>query len=258
VSEILKPFYIHLFMEMTKLLYLDDSYLQEFDAKIIDVRLDSVVLDQTGFFYSSGGQPSDSGILIVDGKQFTVKDVMKMGGQVLHMLDSVDGLKTGDIVHGKIDWRRRYNHMRMHTAAHMLSSVMYKNGKIMITGNQLGEEHTRFDFSMEDYNPEFMKACIDEANEQIQRGADVKVYTLATEEAFKIDGILKLQGALPPNLKELRIVEICGIDIQADGGTHVKNTAEIGQIIFEKAKNKGANNRRVYFTLNPVEVSTPA
>lgn len=237
-------------MESTKSLYLKDPYTHEFDAKIIDKTEGGVVLDATAFYHTSGGQPCDTGTLSINNMEYQVKEVRKKDGVIVHTLNSIEGLSIGDHVHGKIDWSKRYVHMRMHTAAHILASVMYKKGKILITGNQLGQEHTRFDFSMEDYDPEFMKSCIDEANEQIKKGIDVLVYTLPSEEAFKIEGISKLKGALPPDLKELRIVEIPGIDIQADGGTHVKNTKEIGKIVFEKAKNKGAINRRVYFRLD--------
>ncbi|MFH0927136.1 MAG: alanyl-tRNA editing protein [Candidatus Micrarchaeota archaeon] len=242
-------------MAQTKLLFLEDSYLQEADAKVIESLLDGVVLDQTVFYYTSGGQPCDGGKISKKTesgeKEYEVKEVRKKDGKVIHYLDAGHGLSEGDSVHLKIDWQKRYALMRMHTAAHVLVATMYKNGQIMVTGNQLGADKTRFDFNMQNYDPQFMQKCIAEANEELAKGHEIKSYTLPREEALKIEGIVKLAAALPPSLTRLRIVEIGNLDTQADGGTHVKNTKEAGALQLIKCENKGSQNRRLSFSLSP-------
>jgi len=256
----------------TQLLFLEDSYAQEAQAKIIEILPEGAVFDKTIFFYTSGGQPCDTGTIIkkaggekgsiikenagdeknnagAGGKEYFVKEVRKKDGKIIHFIEGAHDLQEGDEIFEKIDWEKRYKLMRMHTAAHVLASIMFKQGKIMITGNQLGEEKTRFDFNMQNYDTQFMQKCIGDANEALSQGHKVKTYSLPREEAMKIEGVVKLAGALPPSLTRLRIVEIGEIDVQADGGTHVKNTREVGKIIFEKGENKGKENRRIYFKL---------
>ena len=137
----------------------------------------------------------------------------------------------------------------MHTAAHLISAILYKHEQVLITGNQLGIDKSRIDFNLEKLDREKIKQYIDEANQLIEKGADVKIYFLPREEALKIPTISRLAKGLL-DLKEFRIVEIEGIDIQADGGTHVRNIKEIGNIELLKIDNKGKNNRRLYFTLS--------
>ncbi len=238
---------------MTVLLFQTDSYATEFDAKVVSVRPDGgIVLDQTLFYYTSGGQPCDIGEITRknDGLKIQIKEVRKMDGAVVHIPSSPSSFAQNDFVHGKIDWTRRYKLMRTHTSGHVLSAILYAKG-ILITGNQLGIEHTRFDFNMENFDRFILETCIEEANRRCAEGHEIKVYFLPREEAQKLPGMVKLATALPPDIQILRIVEIEGIDTQADGGTHVKNTKEVGTIEFEKAENKGAANRRIYFTLKP-------
>ena len=155
-----------------------------------------------------------------------------------------------DIVHCKIDWEKRYRLMRMHTAAHIIDAILFNECGALCTGNQLGIEKSRIDFSLEVLEKDKIEQYIGIANEWVQKGVDVKIYSLPREEALKIPGIVKLATVMPPEVKELRIVEIPGIDIQADGGTQVKNTKEIGKISLVSVENKGKNNRRMYFTLD--------
>ena len=137
----------------------------------------------------------------------------------------------------------------MHTAAHLLSSIFNKEYGVLITGNQIDEDKTRIDFNMENFDRGNIIKIIETANELIKQDITIKTYYLPREEAMKITGVVKLAGALPPDVNELRIVEIPGVDIQADGGTHVKSLAEIGTIEFLKAENKGKDNRRVYYSV---------
>jgi len=177
-----------------------------------------------------------------------VKNVVKRDGRVLHELDRA-GLKAGDYVRGLLDWDRRYRIMRMHTAAHLLSAIFYKEGGAMITGNQLDLDKSRIDFSLEAFERDRMLAFVAKANQYVRGDLPVKIYFLPRDEAMKIPEVIKLANVLPPSIDQLRIVEIEGIDMQADGGNHIKRLGEIGEIEALKFENKGKSNRRVYYTL---------
>ena len=234
---------------MEKALYMNDSYLKEFEAAVESVKDDKyIVLDRTTFYPVGGGQPHDTGSMICNGEEYPVVYVGKFSGQISHEV-SKPGLRVDDKIIGKINWDRRYKFMRMHTAAHLLISIFNKEANVLITGNQIDEEKTRIDFNMENFDREKIMKYIETANEIIKQDLPVKVYYLPREDAMKIPGVVKLAGALPPDVQTLRIVEIPGIDLQADGGTHVKSLAEIGTIEFVKAENKGKDNRRVYYTV---------
>jgi len=231
---------------MIQALYLNDAYLQEFEAKVMKADGKFVILDRTVFYPSSGGQPHDTGSLYKGQEEYKVVYVKKMPEGISHELDK-EGLQEGETIKGKIDWQRRYKLMKMHTASHLLASIFYKTGAL-ITGNQLGTEKSRIDFSLEAFDKEKINEYIKEANNLIQKGAEIKTYWIKRQEALQEPELAKLAKGLP-NLQQIRIVEIQGIDKQADGGTHVKNLKEIGKIEFLKAENKGKNNRRVYFKL---------
>jgi Ser-tRNA(Ala) deacylase AlaX len=239
----------------TKLLYLDDSYAKEFDASVIDIMASDqdgaiyVVLSQTLFYARGGGQPSDTGAIECSGVSYAVLEVIKRDGKILHKMDK-SGLKKNDEVHGMIDWDRRYMLMRMHTASHLLDAVLYKDGKILVTGNELGIDKSRIDFNMSEFSIDRVQEYVNEANRIIAKDLSVKNYYLSREEAFKIPGIVKLAGALPPDLPILRITEIIGLDIQADGGTHVRSLGEIGKINILCIENKGKERKRICYTLS--------
>ena len=234
-------------------LYLDDSYLTECISRVAHVKDGKhVSLSRTVFYPRGGGQPCDTGKLVraSDGKEFPVVSVVKADGGISHEV-SVEGLTEGDEVRCIIDWARRHKLMRMHTAGHILSAIMFKRQGIMITGNQLDIDKTRFDFSMENFDKSAFQSLVDEANAAIARNLEVSVSSLPREEAMKIEGAVKLAVALPPDVKELRMVRIGDVDYQADGGTHVRNTSEIGKLLFLGAENKGKANRRIYYGLEP-------
>ena len=230
---------------------MEDPYLKECDATITNVS-DSkyIVLDQTVFYPKGGGQINDVGEMTRDSEVFNVVYVGKFSGEVSHEVDRA-GLKVGDRVHCKIDWDRRYRMMRSHTAAHVLITILCNKTNALVTGNELTLEKSRFDFNLENFDRDIFMSCIDEANEIFKKDVPVKTYELPREEALKIPGMVKMAEALPPQVSKLRIVEIEGIDKQADGGTHVRNLREVGQIEFLKAENKGKNNRRVYYRILP-------
>lgn len=236
---------------VTRLLYLDDSYLRVFDSKVLDVQENRVILADTAFYPTGGGQPHDTGKLTsaIDGQVYSVLDVIKGDGGVVHVLDR-GGLSVGDEVRGELDWTRRYRLMRMHTAAHLLSAVLFKETGALITGNQKGVDRSRIDFDLEAFEREKITEYVNKANELASQGVPVRTYYLRRDEAMQIPGVVKLAGALPPEVEVLRIVEIQGIDVQADAGTHVRNTSEIGKIEVVKMENRGRHNRRLYFTLS--------
>lgn len=230
-------------------LYMTDSYLKEFETTITEVNKEKfIVLDNTAFYPTSGGQPNDTGIIVKDGQEFNVVYCGKFSGQISHEVDK-EGLQVGDKVKCTLDWNRRYKLMRMHTAAHILSQVLFRDTKALITGNQLNEDKSRIDFSLEDYNRDKIDEYIGYANKIIEQDLLVNIEIKSREEAMKLPSVTRLAKGLPESLKELRIVSIGDFDIQADGGTHVKSTKEIGKISLLKVDNKGKNNRRLYFAL---------
>jgi len=232
---------------MTELLYLKDSYLKEFDASIAEVleAQNAIVLDKTAFYVQGGGQPCDTGVL--GGKK--VLEVVKKEGKVLHKLENAQGLSAGMKVHGAIDWARRYWFMKMHSVGHIIAGVIFKQTGNMITGNQLGNPESRVDFNTEDYSPEFFKMIESKTNEVIARNLEQEISFMPREQALSIPELFRLKDVMPKEIQEFRIVRIGDFDVQADGGTLVKNTEEIGRMKITRTENKGAKNRRLYFTL---------
>ena len=234
---------------MTKALYLVDSYLKEADAEVASVKDGKfVVLNQTIFYPNGGGQPYDKGKIIRGNEAFDVGYVGKFSGEISHEVDR-PSLRAGDKVHLVLDWERRYKLMRSHTAAHVVASLLNQGTGALITGNQLDVDHIRFDFNLQQFDREVLERYLQKANQLFGTDVPVKWYELPREEAMKIPGVVKMAGAFPPELPSLRIVEIVGVDKQADGGTHVHNLKEVGQVQFIKSENKGKNNRRIYFKL---------
>jgi Ser-tRNA(Ala) deacylase AlaX len=234
---------------MTEALFLINSYLKESPAKVVSVKDGKyVILDRTIFYPKGGGQPHDTGKMINHDAVYNVTYVGKFSGEISHEVDH-PGLRTGDSVNCILDWERRYKLMRSHTAAHVLASLLNQGTGAFITGNQLEEDHVRFDFSLEKYDRAVLEEYVAKANKLFATDIPVKWYELPREEAMKIPGIVKMANAFPSSLPSLRIVEIVGVDKQADGGTHVRNLKEVGEIELVKTENKGKHNRRIYFKL---------
>ncbi|MEM3381346.1 MAG: alanyl-tRNA editing protein AlaXM [Candidatus Bathyarchaeia archaeon] len=236
---------------MSRLLYLEDPYLKECEAEVKTVKESKyIVLDQTVFYPKGGGQPNDTGIIIKEENVYSVVYVGKFSGETSHEVDK-PGLRIGDRVLCRLDWERRYRLMRSHTSAHVLAAILCNRTGALITGNELSPDKVRFDFNLESFDREIFMNCVQEANLLFKKNIPVKTYELPREEALKIPGVIKMAEALPPAIPRLRIVEIEGVDKQADGGTHVRNLSEVGEIMFLKAENKGRNNRRIYYKLIP-------
>jgi len=231
---------------MTRKLYWEDAYLTEFDATVTSIDGNQVVLDETAFHPRGGGLLGDTGIL---GGVKVLDSVKRQDDSIAHVLECANSLTVGTQVHGVIDWDRRHRIMRMHTCAHLLSAIFHKQTGALITGNQIEPDKSRIDFSLDDFDREKMLVYCNQANEAVAKNPSVKTYFMNREEALKIPGITKLASVMPPALKELRIVEIEGYDLQADGGVHVRKLGEIGKIEPLKFENKGKSNRRMYFTI---------
>ncbi|HII65189.1 TPA: alanyl-tRNA editing protein [Candidatus Woesearchaeota archaeon] len=228
-------------------LYMTDSYCREFEATVASVADGRyVVLDRSAFYPQGGGQPSDTGVLLCNTGEYPIVSVKKINGIACHETPN-PGLKAGDRVLGKINWERRYALMRMHTAAHLLAAIIHTKTRALITGNQLDVGKSRIDFSLEQFDQEKFREYVAVANELIRKDLPVSVSFMPRDEALKMPGMVKLAGALPPSVQELRIVSIEGVDTQADGGTHVKSLKEIGTIELLKMENKGKDNRRMYY-----------
>jgi misacylated tRNA(Ala) deacylase len=232
---------------LTEKLFWQDMYLREFDARVESVEEGGVRLDRTVFNPRGGGLVSDVGRL--NGAE--VVEVVKKDEEIYHVLGAGASLKPGEAVHGVIDWERRYRVMRMHTTAHILSAVVNRETGALITGNQISPVESRIDFSLEAFDRDKFGGYVKMANEAAAGGAEVRTFFMKREEALNTPGFVKLADALPPAVAELRIVQIGRIDTQADGGVHVKNTSEIGEIVVNKIENKGKSNRRLYFSLKP-------
>ena len=229
---------------------MNDAYLKEWEAKVVSVKEGKyIVLDKTAFYPKGGGQPGDEGFITKNGEKFKVVYVGKFSGKISHEVDK-PGLKEGDLVKCELDWNRRYTFMRFHTASHLISNILYRRANAKITGNQIGLDKTRMDFSMKDYSPEKLKAFVNEANEIIKQDLPITIDYLSKTEVMDKPELARLAMGLPKNIKEFRIVRIGDIDEQVDGGTHVNHLKEIGTIEVTKTVNKGKDNRRMYFVLS--------
>ncbi|HLT20812.1 MAG TPA: alanyl-tRNA editing protein AlaXM [Thermomicrobiales bacterium] len=234
-------------MSETALLYMDDSYLREFEAVVLDVTAEGdVILDQTAFYPTGGGQPNDTGRLIAGDLAWDVVDVRKRGATVLHRISGEGAPEVGQQVRGEIDWDRRYKLMRTHTALHVLCGVIFKEYGAPVTGANIQLDKARMDFELEDLNPERVERIETLVNEAIERQLPVSWRTIPREEAFQIPDLIRTKiNLLPEHITEVRVVEIEGLDLQADGGTHVRNTSEIGGLRVVGTRSKGKSNKRI-------------
>lgn len=233
---------------MVEKLYLTDCYIKEFKAKITKIDGNLVFLDKTAFYPGGGGVENDKGTFIFNGNKIEVTNVKEIDGEIAHEVTSAS-FKEGDEIIGVIDWERRYRMMRLHTASHIIAAIAYSKYNSKITGGNISPEYAKDDFDIDDKNK--LLEIVKEANEIAKKGLPVKIYFLKKEEALKIPGIVKLAERMPPNIDTWRIVEIEGIDIQADGGPHVSNTLEIGEIVPIKIENRGKGKKRIYYTVKP-------
>jgi misacylated tRNA(Ala) deacylase len=242
---------------MTELLYYQDAYLREFDAAVVDVDAGEttlrVVLDRTAFYPGGGGQPNDTGWLIINDARFGVTKVKRDGGKLWHWLATDGGepsIAIGDPVHGELDWERRYRLMRTHTAMHVLCGVVWRDYGASVTGGNMDPGKSRMDFEFESMTRDLISEIEAACNAEIAIDRDVRAQILPREEAFQIPDLIRTKiNLLPAGIQEVRTVEIVGLDLQADGGTHVNNTSEVGELRVVDYKSKGKINKRIYIEL---------
>jgi misacylated tRNA(Ala) deacylase len=225
----------------TELLYLRDAYLRSFDATVTSVDGTRVALDRTAFYPTGGGQPHDTGTL--GGRP--VVDVRKDGGVVWHTIDG-GAPAVGDVVHGELDWDRRHALMRTHTALHVLCGVIWNEWRVPVTGGNMEPLAARMDFEFDPLPEGFGARVEDLVNEALAADHRIEVMFLPRSEAVLDDDLIRTKVSLiPESVTEIRAVDIVGLDKQADGGTHVASTAEVGRIKVVKTESKGKGNKRI-------------
>jgi misacylated tRNA(Ala) deacylase len=238
---------------MTGLLYQTDSYLQEFEASVLAVQVETraVILDRTAFYPGGGGQPCDFGSLDFAGVIHPVEKVKKQGDDVLHFLGGIAPLPVaGASTRGTLDWARRYKLMRTHSALHVLCGTVFRDYGALVTGGDMEPLKGRMDFEFETMRGDLVREIEAAVNKEAGLGREIRVEILPREEAFQIPDLIRTKiNLLPEGIVQVRTVEIVGLDLQADGGTHVCNTNEIGTIRVTDYKSKGAINKRIYIEI---------
>jgi misacylated tRNA(Ala) deacylase len=235
---------------MTENLFLKDPYEKKFEARVVKLEGREVVLDRSAFYPGGGGQPADKGSLGIGPVKANVVDARREGTNIVHVLDKAIPDTVRDL-NGTLDWERRYAHMRYHTALHVLSGVIWRYFGAKVTGGQMRADRARMDFS---FPGEWTADVVGEierlTNEALAEERPVRVYELEREEAFAKPDLIRTQvNLVPERVRRIRIVEIEGLDTQADGGTHVANTREVGKMGITGHKSKGRQNKRTEFVL---------
>ena len=239
----------------TDQLFQTDSSLRGFDARVVavDPERHGVTLDRTALYPGGGGQPADLGTLGWDGGTATVTGSQRNGAAIVHLLDPDAPLpEAGTVVRGEVDWDRRYALMRMHTALHILCGVVFRDYGALVTGGNMEPDHARMDFEMDsaEFTPERVAEIGERANSEIANARDVRVAILPRDEAMRIPDLIRTKiNLLPEGITDIRTVEIVGLDLQADGGTHVSNTREVGCIEITGTRSKGRINKRITIAL---------
>jgi misacylated tRNA(Ala) deacylase len=232
---------------MTQLLFQTESYIREFDAVVTAVAAEhnAVVLDRSAFYPGGGGQPPDQGTLA--GRR--LRKLRRAGADIHHVLEGALPAE-GERVRGELDWDRRYRLMRTHTAMHVLCGVVFRDYGALVTGGEMEPLRGRMDFEFERLERSLVTEIESAVNREIEAAREVSIRIVPRAEAFQIPDLIRTKiNLLPAGIQEVRTVEILGLDLQADGGTHVKNTAEIGRVRVADYKSKGAINKRIYLEL---------
>jgi misacylated tRNA(Ala) deacylase len=234
-----------------------DAYARSISATVRDVELGAaplIVLDRTVFYPGGGGQPSDRGLLLraSDGRTWTVGGARKAGSEIAHELepDGDDPPAVGDVLQVDLDWARRLALMRTHTALHALCGVVWRDHGAQVTGGNMEPGSGRMDFEFESMSGDLVDSIEAAVNEELAAEREVRVAVLPREEAFAIPDLIRTKiNLLPEGIEQVRTIEIVGLDLQADGGTHVANTREVGQIRVTGYESKGRINKRIRIEL---------
>jgi misacylated tRNA(Ala) deacylase len=234
---------------MTTPIYHVDSYVKEFEAHVIATSENGVILDQSAFYPGGGGQARDEGTLRSEAGEAVVIKFQRDQGNLWHVLDH-QPFSEGVKVYGEIDWERRYQIMRTHTAMHILCGVIWRDYGASVTGGNMEPLRGRMDFEFESMKRELVDEIQEKINLEVKAAREVRTAILPREEAFQIPDLIRTKiNLLPKGISQVRIVEIVGLDLQADGGTHVANTRDVGKIEIVDYKSKGAINKRLVVSL---------
>lgn len=227
-----------------------ESYRDRAEGRVVEAGDGLVVLDRTVFYARGGGQPGDTGTIQWDGGEVRVADTLRREGRLVHVVDSEELPPPGTPVEGIIDWERRYNIMRTHTALHALSGVVWRDFGAKVTGGNMEEGAARMDFELDAISAEFGKEVERRLNDELVKGYPTEVVYLARDAALQDPDLIRTKVNLIPEwVEEIRVVDIVGLDRQADGGTHVKSTLEVGQVEVVKTESKGKANKRMKIRL---------
>lgn len=231
----------------TQRLELDDASLREWDAVVLASGDGGVVLDRSAFYPGGGGQPPDHGVLLWGGVQTRIVDARKADGEQWLVAAEGDPLPPpGTAVRGAVEDARRTALMRTHSALHLLSGVVFRDFGALVTGGSMQPLEARMDFDLAELPADFKDRVAAACAAEVSADRGIAVYSLPRDEAFAIPDIIRTAtNLLPPDLEVVRIVDINGLDVQADGGTHVASTAQIGGIEVVKVENKGKGFRRL-------------
>ena len=237
---------------MTDLLFHKDSYLQSTNATVIKIVEDNgIVLDRSVFYPGGGGQPHDLGVISIGNQNVAVTKVQNVKGEVIHWVEDNHGITTGQSVTAEIDWDRRYTLMRTHTALHILCGVVWRDYKAQVTGGDMQPGTARMDFEFENMTAEFAEKIEDTINREVNDNRTIEVNFLTREQANQVPDLIRTKiNLLPEAISEIRTIDISGLDLQADGGTHVKNTSEVGFIKVTGHESKGRINKRLRIALD--------
>jgi misacylated tRNA(Ala) deacylase len=228
-------------LSATDSLYLRDAYLRTFSAKVVAVRDGAVALDRSAFYPTGGGQPHDTGVI----GGVSVTDVHKADGLVWHVIDGV-APTVGDEVDAEVDWDRRHALMRTHTALHVLCGVIWNEWRVPVTGGNMEPLSARMDFEFDPLPEGFGPRVEQLVNAELAADRPIEVSFLPRAEAVLDDDLIRTKISLvPESVPEIRVVDIVGLDKQADGGTHVASTAEVGRVRVVKTESKGKGNKRI-------------
>lgn len=226
----------------TDLLYLRDAYLQHFAAHVVGVRPDAIALDQTAFYPTGGGQPHDLGTLA----GLDVIEVAKVGDLVWHTVAGGELPAVGDAVEGRVEWTRRHALMRTHTALHVLCGVIWNEWRVPVTGGNMEPLSARMDFEFDPLPDGFAVTVEALVNAELAQDRAIEVGFLPRDTAVHDEDLIRTKvSMIPESVAEIRVVDIVGLDKQADGGTHVRSTGEVGRIRVVKTENKGKGNKRI-------------
>jgi misacylated tRNA(Ala) deacylase len=243
---------------VTEPLYQRDAYLTSFDAEVVAQHPDGVVLDRSAFFPGGGGQPADTGTIRHEGGELAVTGTARRDGELVLLVEGGPPPAVGSKVSGRLDWERRYSLMRTHTALHMLAGVIGRDHGALVTGGNMEPLRARMDFELPSMSADFASTVEAALRQEVEADLPVHVSFLSPDEfAAKPELIRTKTNLLPEGLEVVRVIDIEGLDRQADGGTHVARTGEVGEVHVVGHESKGKGNKRLRITIDPSPAPIP-